>query len=310
MPRGTIRLALAARLTTAGLTTAGLGIAGLAMAGLSAGCTPPLASHPITFAPSRLPPDARFAQLASAIATDLPGTELLSAPAGLCGPAGAPVVRLVLPEPVLFATDSDQPGPAATAALDDIAGEITRDTPAAELTVLGHTDAIGSDAYNMDLSKRRAVAVLHALVGRGLDPARLSAVAIGERQPIADNATPEGRARNRRVELLISKCLAANLHVVAGVAPDRAFLAADADRPVEVMRLDPAGASGLALLATVALKPPEGDPPAALRTSSVTQPAATPPPSGVARPAPAPHYQRRTLPPAVQPNPLGPAVPF
>jgi outer membrane protein OmpA-like peptidoglycan-associated protein len=295
MPKGMMRLALAA---------------GLTMAGLSAGCTPAPAPPPMAAVMDRLPPEARFGQLASEIATEIPRTELLAAPAGTCGPAAAPVVRLVLPEPVLFTTDSDQPGPDATAALDDIAGEVKRDTPDAEVTVLGHTDAVGSDAYNMDLSKRRAATVLHALVARGLDPNRLTAVAIGKRQPVADNATPEGRTRNRRVEFLISKCLAANLNILAGVTRDRGFLAEDADRPVDVMRLDPAGDVGLAPLATVALKPPQGDPPAALGTSNVTQPAAMLPSEQVARPTPAPHYQPRTPSPDVQRNPLGPAVPF
>ncbi|HEY1412485.1 MAG TPA: OmpA family protein, partial [Rhodopila sp.] len=155
-----------------------------------------------------------------------------------------------------------------------------------------------------------AATVLHALVTRGMDPNRLTAVAIGKRQPVADNATPEGRARNRRVEFLISKCLAANLNILAGVTRERTFLAEDVEHPVDVMRLDPAVASGLTPLTTVALKPPEGDPPAALGTSTVTQPAAMLPSEQVARPTPAPHYQPRTLSPDVQRNPLGPAVPF
>ena len=66
----------------------------------------------------------------------------------------------------------------------------------------GHTDGIGSDAANLDLSRRRAAAVKTALVKRyGIAADRLSTGGFGESQPKADNATPEGRALNRRVEL-------------------------------------------------------------------------------------------------------------
>jgi outer membrane protein OmpA-like peptidoglycan-associated protein len=287
---------------------------------LATGCTTPLSYH----APSpviipaqtdgRAQADEQFARLASAMARDLPGSGMLTASPGTCGPAGEPVMRVVIPEQILFATASDQPAPNAGAALDDIAGRIRQQAPGAELTVLGHTDAVGSDAYNIDLSKRRAATVMHALVARGLDAPRLSMVAIGRRQPIADNATAEGRARNRRVEFLLSRCLAANLDAVTGLARSRSLLAPDeaADGPVEVLRLDPAAAYGLAPLAAIDLRPPDGlqKLPAAVKTSISAQPSAVRPAAGVAQPAPAPHYQPRTLIPDVQRSPLGAAVPF
>jgi OOP family OmpA-OmpF porin len=65
----------------------------------------------------------------------------------------------------------------------------------------GHTDSSGSDAYNQDLSERRARAVLDYLISKGVAASRLTAEGLGESQPIADNATPEGRAQNRRVVL-------------------------------------------------------------------------------------------------------------
>lgn len=69
-----------------------------------------------------------------------------------------------------------------------------------ELMLEGHTDYKGSDAYNQDLSERRAAAVKAKLVEMyGLEPSRVSTVGYGESRPIADNATDEGRARNRRV---------------------------------------------------------------------------------------------------------------
>lgn len=70
-----------------------------------------------------------------------------------------------------------------------------------QIEVGGHTDSRGSDEYNRDLSRRRAQAVLDYLVGKGVDPARLSAVGYGEGQPVDSNDTDEGRERNRRVEL-------------------------------------------------------------------------------------------------------------
>jgi outer membrane protein OmpA-like peptidoglycan-associated protein len=270
---------------------------------------------------NQAPDDRQLARLASAMADDASGTEVMSASPGTCGsPAATLVVHIVIPERVLFATASDQPGPDAAAALESIAGKIRQQAPGAELTVLGHTDAVGSDAYNLDLSKRRALAVLRALVARGLSADRLTAVAIGKRQPIADNGTPEGRTRNRRVEVLASRCLAANLDVVTGVARNPPLAAPDGNtiRPVEVLRLDPAGAYGLTPLGTVTLRLPGPDRspsvPAQqsnpLKTAAPGQPLAPLPSAGVARPAPAPHFQPRTLSPDVQPNPLGSAVPF
>ena len=125
-----------------------------------------------------------------------------------------PVVRVVFPERAFFAFDSAEPLPASLPILDVIAEDMKRDVPDAAMTVLGHTDGIGTDAYNIDLSRRRAAAVISALVARGVDPGQLSAVAIGKRQPIAPNDTPDGRSLNRRVEFLISPGISANLAAV------------------------------------------------------------------------------------------------
>ena len=65
----------------------------------------------------------------------------------------------------------------------------------------GHTDSIGTDAYNQKLSERRAKAVVNYLVKNGVDKARIKAVGFGESQPVATNDTPEGRQLNRRVEI-------------------------------------------------------------------------------------------------------------
>jgi OOP family OmpA-OmpF porin len=73
--------------------------------------------------------------------------------------------------------------------------------PAATGVIEGHTDSNGADAYNQRLSEQRAKAVRDYMVSMGIDPARLEAKGYGESQPVADNATPEGRAQNRRVVL-------------------------------------------------------------------------------------------------------------
>ena len=68
--------------------------------------------------------------------------------------------------------------------------------------VLAHTDSNGSEAYNQDLSDRRARSVMQYLIGEGIDASRLSSQGFGESRPIAENGTATGRAQNRRVELV------------------------------------------------------------------------------------------------------------
>ncbi|MDR3002091.1 MAG: OmpA family protein [Fibromonadaceae bacterium] len=72
-----------------------------------------------------------------------------------------------------------------------------------KVTVEGHTDNVGSEEFNQRLSEQRANAVMQYLIERGIDGARLEAVGHGFSRPIADNATDEGKAKNRRVELII-----------------------------------------------------------------------------------------------------------
>ena len=70
------------------------------------------------------------------------------------------------------------------------------------LTVVGHTDSMGSDEYNMGLGQRRADATAEYLVGRGVSSGRIDTRSMGESQPVADNGSEAGRAKNRRVEIL------------------------------------------------------------------------------------------------------------
>lgn len=77
-----------------------------------------------------------------------------------------------------------------------------KDDPALRLSVNGHTDNRGDAAHNQALSEGRARAVVSALTGQGIEAARLTAQGFGDTQPVADNSSDEGRARNRRVELV------------------------------------------------------------------------------------------------------------
>ncbi len=80
-----------------------------------------------------------------------------------------------------------------------------QDNPDYTLTVEGHTDNTGTDSYNQALSERRADSVRQALVQYGADPGRVFAVGFGESRPVASNSTHEGRAQNRRVEIVINR---------------------------------------------------------------------------------------------------------
>jgi outer membrane protein OmpA-like peptidoglycan-associated protein len=77
--------------------------------------------------------------------------------------------------------------------------------PNAKLTIEGHTDNTGSNAYNLKLSTDRAKAVVDYLVSKGIGVSRLNAVGFGEDKPVTTNNTAEGRTLNRRVELILSE---------------------------------------------------------------------------------------------------------
>jgi outer membrane protein OmpA-like peptidoglycan-associated protein len=103
-------------------------------------------------------------------------------------------------EGVNFETNSATLTPTSHATLDRVA-ESLNDSPDVRVEIAGHTDSMGSAAHNTQLSAARADSVKRYLVSRGVDGSRLSAKGYGENQPIADNATAAGRAKNRRVEL-------------------------------------------------------------------------------------------------------------
>lgn len=114
-------------------------------------------------------------------------------------PAGTEIAEL---RGAHFEFDSARLTPAGEAALDVVVATM-RAHPDLRVSCQGHTDSIGSDAYNEALGQRRADAARDYLIRQGIESGRVSAVSFGERMPVADNATAEGRAQNRRVEIVV-----------------------------------------------------------------------------------------------------------
>jgi len=119
---------------------------------------------------------------------------------------GAPAPRIeakkiTIDQMVHFDFDKSNIKPEAAAILDDVAKVMQANPQIKKVRVEGHTDSIGSDAYNLKLSQRRADSVVNYLTTKGgIAASRLEAVGYGESRPIATNATAAGRAKNRRVE--------------------------------------------------------------------------------------------------------------
>jgi OOP family OmpA-OmpF porin len=100
-----------------------------------------------------------------------------------------------------FDFDKAQLKPSGRDVLDG-AVKTLRDNPSLHVVVEGHTDSVGKDAYNQKLSERRAKAVRDYLVREGIEPSRITTRGYGESRPVASNDTAEGRAENRRAEII------------------------------------------------------------------------------------------------------------
>ena len=123
-------------------------------------------------------------------------------PAPTPAPAPAPVVgtKVTYSADAFFDFDKSVLKPEGKAKLDDLASKV-KGINLEVVIAVGHTDSVGSDAYNQKLSVRRAEAVKAYLVSKGIEKNRVYTEGKGEKQPIADNKTKEGRAKNRRVEI-------------------------------------------------------------------------------------------------------------
>jgi outer membrane protein OmpA-like peptidoglycan-associated protein len=103
---------------------------------------------------------------------------------------------------VYFDTNKSNVKGAAVETLDKMAA-ILKEYPQTNILVVGHTDSAGPDDYNMKLSQQRAESVTNYLVSKGISGSRLTTEWFGETQPVADNGTAAGKAKNRRVEMAI-----------------------------------------------------------------------------------------------------------
>ncbi len=108
---------------------------------------------------------------------------------------------------MLFSFDSAEIKPGAYPSLDKTA-RILKEYDQTRIQIEGHTDNVGSEKYNMDLSLRRADAVAQYLVSQGVNSDRIRTVGFGETEPVADNSTAWGRAQNRRVEMHLEPIVA------------------------------------------------------------------------------------------------------
>ena len=132
-----------------------------------------------------------------------------AAPAPMAKPAPAPAAKPPAPPAAtkvtyaadaFFDFDKSVLKPEGKAKLDDLVGKV-KGINLEVIIAVGHTDSVGSDAYNQKLSVRRAESVKAYLVSKGIEQNRVYTEGKGEKQPIASNATAEGRAKNRRVEI-------------------------------------------------------------------------------------------------------------
>lgn len=111
-------------------------------------------------------------------------------------------IQLIMPGNITFATDSADIASSFYTPLNNLASSF-RQYNQNSIEIVGHTDSTGSHQYNMSLSQRRAQSVANYLGAQGVDASRLSTRGAGPDQPVASNATPDGRAQNRRVEVTL-----------------------------------------------------------------------------------------------------------
>ena len=129
-----------------------------------------------------------------------------AATAASAAAAAAPAAKAAAPAKVTYAADAffdfDKAvlKPAGKAALDDLVAKV-KGINLEVIIAVGHTDSIGSDAYNQKLSVKRAEAVKAYLVSKGIEKNRIYTEGKGKTHPVADNKTKDGRAKNRRVEI-------------------------------------------------------------------------------------------------------------
>jgi OmpA-OmpF porin, OOP family len=149
--------------------------------------------------------DGALAQAAPAPApAAAPAAPAARPPAPAAAPTPAPqppaATKVTYAADAFFDFDKSVLKPEGRAKLDDLISKV-KDINLEVIIAVGHTDSVGTDAYNQRLSVRRAEAVKAYLVSKGIEKNRVYTEGKGEKQPVADNKTSEGRAKNRRVEI-------------------------------------------------------------------------------------------------------------
>ena len=136
-------------------------------------------------------------------ATAMPKCDGWIAPKPPAPPAAAPAVtqsKITLQADTLYDFDKSTLKPEGKATLDKIAADLSK-IKLEVIIAVGNTDSIGTDAYNMALGQRRAQSVKDYLVSKGVDQSRIYTESKGKSNPVASNATAEGRAKNRRTDI-------------------------------------------------------------------------------------------------------------
>jgi OOP family OmpA-OmpF porin len=147
-------------------------------------------------APAAAPAPAPAAAPAAPAAAPAPAP----APAPAAAPQPPAATKVTYAADAFFDFDKSVLKPEGKAKLDDLVGKV-KDINLEVIIAVGHTDSVGTDAYNQRLSVRRAESVKAYLVSKGIEKNRVYTEGKGEKQPVADNKTAEGRAKNRRVEI-------------------------------------------------------------------------------------------------------------
>jgi OOP family OmpA-OmpF porin len=157
------------------------------------------------------PPPPEPAPIPREVAPEAPPPEPCHAPAGFQVDANCRIIeQTVVVRAIDFEFNSTQLTAPAQRTLDEVAAALLTQ-PELNVEIQGHTDSIGTDAYNLGLSRRRAAAVKAYLISKGLNATSLTAQGYGKAKPIASNDTAEGRAQNRRVAFEVTNGFA---HVI------------------------------------------------------------------------------------------------
>jgi len=133
-------------------------------------------------------------------ATAAKGCDGALVPAAPAAPAGVSQSKITLQADTLYDFDKATLKPEGMATLDKIAADLKK-IKLEVIIAVGNTDSVGTDAYNMALGQRRAQSVKSYLVSKGVDGSRIYTESKGKSNPVASNATAEGRAKNRRTDI-------------------------------------------------------------------------------------------------------------